>query len=212
MPLSIKRRGIMLVMSSASGAGKTTLSRRLLEEDANITMSVSTTTRPPRPGEEDGKDYHFVTRERFAEMVASDAFLEHAHVFDHDYGTPAAPVEAALKAGRDVLFDIDWQGAQQLRAKVRADVVSIFILPPSVEELENRLRKRAQDPDEVVHRRMAKAAEEMSHWLEYDYVIINEDIETALAEIKAIVTAERLNLERREEGLLPFVQKLRGEN
>ena len=143
-------------------------------------------------------------------MVKSDAFLEHAHVFDHDYGTPAAPVETALKAGHDVLFDIDWQGAQQLRFKARDDVVSVFILPPSTEELEDRLRRRAQDPEEIVKRRMARASEEMSHWVEYDYVIINQDVETALGEIRAIVAAERLKQERRI-GLLDFVQKLRGE-
>jgi guanylate kinase len=201
----------MLVMSSASGAGKTTLSRRLLAEDGQVTMSVSTTTRPPRPGEVDGTDYNFVARDRFAEMVKAEAVLEHAHVFDHDYGTPAAPVYDALKSGKDVLFDIDWQGAQQLRVKAKRDVVSIFILPPSVEELESRLRKRAQDPQDVVNRRMAKASEEMSHYSEYDYVVINDDIDGALQEIKAIVTAERLRLDRRN-GLVEFVGKLRGES
>jgi guanylate kinase len=211
MGATIRRRGIMLVMSSASGAGKTTLSRRLLAEDGQVTMSVSTTTRPPRPGEVDGADYNFVAKDRFAELVKAEAFLEHAHVFDHDYGTPAAPVYDALKSGKDVLFDIDWQGAQQLRVKAKRDVVSIFILPPSVEELESRLRKRAQDPQDVVNRRMAKASEEMSHYSEYDYVVINDDIDGALQEIKAIVTAERLRLDRRN-GLVEFVGKLRGES
>jgi guanylate kinase len=172
----------MLVMSSASGAGKTTLSRRLLAEDPQVTMSVSTTTRPPRPGEVDGKDYSFVTSDRFRRMVEGQEFLEHAHVFDHDYGTPAAPVNAALMAGRDVLFDIDWQGAQQLKQNAPKDMVSIFILPPSVDELERRLRARAQDSEDVIKRRMAGAANEISHWAEYDYVVINEDLETALAE------------------------------
>ena len=211
MGVTIKRRGIMLVMSSASGAGKTTLSRRLLAEDDQVTLSVSTTTRRPRPGEVDGKDYNFVTRERFQEMVKAEEFLEHAHVFDHDYGTPAAPVNAALKAGRDVLFDIDWQGAQQLRFKARDDVVSIFILPPSTAALEERLKRRAQDPEDVVRRRMARASEEMSHWTEYDYAIINENVDSALHEIRSIVIAERLKRERRV-GLLDFVQKLRGES
>jgi len=209
--VTIKRRGIMLVMSSASGAGKTTLSRRLLAEDDQVTLSVSTTTRRPRPGEVDGKDYNFVTRERFQEMVKAEEFLEHAHVFDHDYGTPAAPVNAALNAGRDVLFDIDWQGAQQLRFKARDDVVSIFILPPSTAALEERLKRRAQDPEDVVRRRMARASEEMSHWTEYDYAIINENVDSALHEIRSIVIAERLKRERRV-GLLDFVQKLRGES
>jgi len=198
----------MLVMSSASGAGKTTLSRRLLAEDPQVTMSVSTTTRPPRPGEVDGRDYSFVTPERFRQMVDGEEFLEHAHVFDHDYGTPAAPVNAALKAGRDVLFDIDWQGAQQLKQNAPKDMVSIFILPPSVDELERRLRARAQDSEDVIKRRMAGAANEISHWAEYDYVVINEDMETALAEIRAIVTAERLKRERRL-GLFEFVENVR---
>jgi len=208
MGATIRRRGIMLVMSSASGAGKTTLSRRLLAEDPQVTMSVSTTTRPPRPGEVDGRDYSFVTPERFRQMVDGEEFLEHAHVFDHDYGTPAAPVNAALKAGRDVLFDIDWQGAQQLKQNAPKDMVSIFILPPSVDELERRLRARAQDSEDVIKRRMAGAANEISHWAEYDYVVINEDMETALAEIRAIVTAERLKRERRL-GLFEFVENVR---
>jgi len=208
MAITIKRRGIMIVISSASGAGKTTLSRRLLAEDPQVTMSVSTTTRAPRPGEVDGRDYHFVDKATFARMVEEGAFLEHAHVFDHDYGTPAAPVGAALKEGRDVLFDIDWQGAQQMHETAGKDMVSIFILPPSAGELERRLRTRAQDSEEVIHRRMAGAANEISHWAEYDYVVINEDVETALAEIRMIVGTERLRRERRL-GLFEFVEKVR---
>jgi len=208
MAISVKRRGMMLVMSSASGAGKTTLSRQLLAADPEVVMSVSATTRPKRPSEEEGKDYFFVTTERFQEMVENGEFLEHARVFGHHYGTPRAPVEKALAEGRDVLFDIDWQGAQQLRQKARADMVGIFILPPSTEELEDRLKKRGQDSDEIVKRRMERAVEEISHWIEYDYVIINDDVAEALAEIRAIVTAERLRRERRE-GLLEFVASLK---
>ncbi|MGE4057752.1 MAG: guanylate kinase, partial [Sphingomonadales bacterium] len=168
--MSIQRRGLMLVLSSPSGAGKTTISRKLLAQDPDITMSVSVTTRPPRPGEVDGKDYSFVDHARFDRMVEKGDLLEHAKVFGNMYGTPAQPVFAALEAGRDVLFDIDWQGTQQLSGKARTDVVRIFILPPSTEELEKRLRTRAQDSDEVVAGRMSKASEEMSHWAEYDYV------------------------------------------
>lgn len=207
MAIPIQRRGMMLVMSSASGAGKTTLSRQLLAADPEVVMSVSATTRPKRPSEVEGKDYFFVTPERFQEMVEAGEFLEHARVFDHHYGTPRTPVETALNEGRDVLFDIDWQGAQQLRHKARADVVSIFILPPSTEELEKRLKKRAQDPDDAVKRRMARAVEEINHWSEYDYVIINDKVEEALSEVRAIVTAERLRRERRQ-GLLDFVASL----
>jgi len=174
-------------------------------------MSVSATTRPRRPGEVEGQDYFFVSPERFEAMVAEEAFLEHATVFERRYGTPRAPVEAALAAGKDVLFDIDWQGTQQVRANAGKDLVSVFILPPSVEELERRLHSRAQDPEEVVRARMAKAADEMSHWAEYDYVIVNETVETSLAQLRAIVQAERLRRERRV-GLVPFVKKLRGQS
>ena len=205
----IRRRGLMLVLSSPSGAGKTTLSRRLLEEDPDITMSVSVTTRPPRPGEVDGKDYHFVDHARFENMVANEELLEHAKVFGNMYGTPKATVFAALDAGRDVLFDIDWQGTQQLGSTVGQDMVKVFILPPSVEALEQRLRKRAQDTDDVVAGRMAKAADEMSHWNEYDYVVINVDVEESLASIRAILHAERLKRPR-QKGLADFVNRLRG--
>lgn len=204
----IKRRGLMLVLSSPSGAGKTTISRRLLYTEANLSLSISATTRPPRPGEEEGKDYFFVSDARFAEMVAKGELLEHAVVFGNNYGTPKAPVVAALESGRDVLFDIDWQGTQQLRESAREDLVSVFILPPSTVELERRLHARAQDSDEVVRGRMAKAADEMSHWAEYDYIIINENLENSVRQVEAILTAERLRRERRV-GLRDFVQQLR---
>lgn len=206
----IQRRGLMLVLSSPSGAGKTTISRALLERDPNIEMSVSVTTRPPRPGERDGVDYRFIDQDRFTELERLGALLEHARVFDHAYGTPKEPVEAALTAGRDVMFDIDWQGTQQLAQAARDDLVSVFILPPSMPELEERLRRRAQDPDDVVRNRMAKAADEMSHWAEYDYVIVNRDIEESVASVQAILTAERLKRER-QIGLDGFVRKLRGD-
>ncbi len=206
----IARRGLMLVLSSPSGAGKSTLSRRLLEvEDGRVAMSVSTTTRPPRPGEVDGKDYNFVDLATFERMVKDDALLEHARVFDNYYGTPAAPVESALSAGRDVLFDIDWQGTQQLAQKNPKDLVRVFILPPSTVELARRLKARGQDSDEVVARRMAKAGEEISHWAEYDYVIINDDLEEALGRIRAILEAERLKRDR-QTGLVDFVKGLMG--
>jgi guanylate kinase len=198
----------MLVLSSPSGAGKTTLSRRLLNSDAGLSLSVSVTTRPPRTGEVDGQDYYFIARSRYDQMVASGELLEWAEVFDHCYGTPRAPVEATLAAGRDVLFDIDWQGTQQLSAAARSDLVSVFVLPPSIEELERRLRTRAQDSEEVIRHRMTKAADEMSHWAEYDYVVINRDIEQAFADVRAIVDAERLRRER-QVGLSEFVRSLR---
>ena len=187
----------MLVLSSPSGAGKSTISRALLEKHPDLTMSVSATTRPMRPGEVDGKDYYFIDTARFEDMVAEGEFLEHARVFDNYYGTPRGPVEEALKAGKDVLFDVDWQGTQQLRQNARDDLASIFILPPSVEELERRLYARAQDPEDVVKRRMAKATSEMSHWAEYDYIIVNEEIPLSVAEAEAILAAERLKRERR---------------
>ena len=203
----IARRGLMFVLSSPSGAGKTTLSRALLVGDANVALSVSMTTRPMRAGEREGVDYFFVSAKRFDAAVANGEFLEHAMVFDHRYGTPAAPVMAALAGGRDVLFDIDWQGTQQLKEKVREDLVSIFVLPPSHSELERRLRARAQDSDEVVSRRMAKASDEISHWAEYDYVIVNDDIAMALAKIISILAAERLK-RARQIGLSQFVRDL----
>jgi guanylate kinase len=187
----IKRRGLMLVLSSPSGAGKTTLARGLLAADGNIFMSVSATTRAMRSGEVEGRDYFFVDHPKFEAMVADNAFLEHATVFEQHYGTPGAPVMAALDDGRDVLFDIDWQGTQQLKERARDDLVSIFILPPSHDELERRLKVRAQDSDEVVAKRMAKAASEISHWPEYDYVIVNRDVDRALAQVTAILEAER---------------------
>jgi guanylate kinase len=204
----IKRRGLMLVLSSPSGAGKTTITRRLLYTESNLSLSISATTRPPRPGEEEGEDYFFVSDTRFAEMVEQGELLEHAVVFGNRYGTPKAPVEEALETGRDVLFDIDWQGTQQLRESAREDLVSVFILPPSTEELERRLHARAQDSDEVVRGRMAKAADEMSHWAEYDYIIINDNLENSVRQVEAILTAERLRRERRI-CLRTFVEKLR---
>src|SRR5258707_3139756 len=186
----IARRGLMLVLSSPSGAGKTTLARRLLASDPSIVMSVSATTRAKRPGEVGGRDYVFVKHMQFEKMVKAGEFLEHANVFDHRYGTPGAPVMAALAEGRDVLFDIDWQGTQQLEERAREDLVSIFVLPPSHDELERRLKARAQDSDAVVAARMAKAAAEISHWPEYDYVIVNRDVDRALEQIKSILEAE----------------------
>src|SRR5947207_5867130 len=187
----IRRRGLMLVLSSPSGAGKTTLSRRLLESDSNIVMSVSATTRPRRPNEIEGRDYFFVAADAFECMVRNGEFFEHAIVFDHQYGTPKKPVLDALAQGRDVLFDIDWQGTQQLKERAREDLVSVFVFPPSHEELERRLRARAQDSEDVVARRMAKAASEISHWPEYDYVIVNDDLDRAHAKIVSILEAER---------------------
>jgi len=197
----------MLVLSSPSGAGKTTLSRKLLEKDEGVTLSVSVTTRKMRPGEKDGRDYIFVDRKRFDELVDNDELLEWAEVFDNYYGTPAKPVMDALDAGRDVLFDVDWQGTQHLRDKAPKDLVSIFVLPPSIPELERRLKARAQDDYETIHRRMAKAADEMSHWQEYDYVVINRDIDKTFADVSAILAAERLNRER-QIGLSNFVRGL----
>jgi guanylate kinase len=203
----IARRGLLLVMSSPSGAGKTTLSRALLASDHHIRMSVSVTTRPARPGELDGKDYFFISKERFFEMRDQGELLEWAEVFGNLYGTPRLPVEDALAKGRDVLFDIDWQGTQQLQQAMGDDLVRIFILPPSTDELRDRLIKRAQDSSSVVAKRMAEASREMSHWMEYDYIIINDEVATASAEITAVLTAERLRRSRRT-GLTEFVRKL----
>jgi guanylate kinase len=203
----IQRRGLLLVMSSPSGAGKTTLSRRLLASDATITMSVSVTTRSPRPGEVDGKDYHFIGKNEFARLRDAGELLEYAEVFGNFYGTPKKPVAEALQAGRDVLFDIDWQGTQQLAQAMEDDLVRIFILPPTAEELRERLIRRAQDSSSTVAKRMAKAADEISHWPEYDYVIVNDDIDVAAAQIDAILTAERLR-RRRRVGLTKFVRDL----
>ena len=205
--LKRNRRGLMIVLSSPSGAGKTTLTRRLLADNSGMTMSVSATTRPPRPGEEDGVDYYFIDKSRFSELEATDEFLEHAKVFDNFYATPRGPVEDALREGRDVVFDIDWQGAQQLTQAAADDLVKIFILPPNMRELEQRLRTRAQDSDSVIAKRMSKSEAEISHWAEYDYVIVNEDVETALAELQTIVLAERMR-RKRQPWLGGFVKSL----
>ena len=203
----IGRRGLLLVLSSPSGAGKTAISRALMARDRMLTMSVSATTRPMRPGEEDGVDYDFIDAEAFARMVERDAFLEHADVFEYRYGTPREPVERALAAGRDMLFDVDWQGLPQIAQLAGDDLVSIFILPPSAGELERRLMARAQDSDEVVAGRMARAAGEISHWSEYDYVIVNTDLDESVASARAIIDAERLR-RGRQTGLLEFVKRL----
>jgi guanylate kinase len=205
---AIQRRGLMLVLSSPSGAGKTTLSRQLLDNDKRIQLSVSYTTRQKRPGERDGVDYRFVDTATFRGMIERKQFLEYAEVFGNYYGTPRGPVDEALDAGRDMLFDIDWQGTQQLKDKGRADLVTVFILPPSTRDLEKRLLTRAQDTKEIVAQRMAKAADEMSHWAEYDYVVVNSDIGTSLTNLKAILTAERLKRER-QVGMSGFVKALR---
>ena len=205
---NILRRGLMLVLSSPSGAGKTTIARALLKRDDNISMSVSTTTRSKRPGEVSGRDYQFVDLTTFNLMVNRQELLEHAKVFGNYYGTPRASVEASLSEGRDVLFDIDWQGTQQLAQNARDDLVSVFILPPATKELHRRLERRAQDPAEVVAQRMAKAPDEMSHWAEYDYIIINRDIEDSVAAVQSILVAERLKRER-QVGLTEFVKGLR---
>ena len=203
----IARRGLLLVMSSPSGAGKTTLSRKLLAADKNITLSVSVTTRSPRPGEIEAKDYYFISQERFAQMRNRKELLEWAEVFGNYYGTPRKPVEDALAKGRDVLFDIDWQGTQQMAQAMEDDLVRVFILPPSADELQNRLISRAQDSSSIVAKRMAEASREISHWPEYDYVIVNDEIEDSLAQVMAILRAERLK-RRRRVGLTEFVRGL----
>ena len=197
----------MVVLSSPSGAGKTTLTKQILNTSKNILMSVSATTRQPRPGEVDGEDYIFLSKSKFSEMIDNDEFLEYAKVFDNFYGTPRAPVEDALAGGFDIVFDIDWQGAQQLTQAAANDLVKIFILPPNVQELENRLRSRAQDSDDVIARRMSKSENEISHWAEYDYIIINEDITEAIEELNTIVNAERMK-RLRQPWLGSFVKKL----
>ena len=207
MSNDMQRRGLMLVLSSPSGAGKTTLSRRLLERDAAIAMSVSATTRRPRQGEVEGKDYFFVSPSMFTGMVEGGAFLEHAVVFDNHYGTPKEPVMMTLAKGQDVLFDIDWQGTQQLRQQAGDDLVSIFVLPPSHDELERRLRARAQDAEEVVAQRMARANNEISHWAEYDYVVINDDLDATLAKVQTILAAERMKRGRQTD-IPGFVSRL----
>ena len=204
----LENRGLMLVLSSPSGAGKSTISRALLAREQRLSLSISATTRQKRPGEVEGVDYYFVTQDRFREMVKQNEMLEHATVFENLYGTPREPVEDSLNRGEDVLFDIDWQGTQQVAAKAPNDIVRVFILPPSLAELERRLFARAQDSAAVVRKRMAKAADEMSHWPEYDYIIINNDIEQSVADVQAILRAERLKRDRRQ-GLSDFVNSLR---
>lgn len=206
-PHGFKRRGMLFVLSSPSGAGKSTISRMLLEADSNLQMSVSATTRPIRSGEVDGKDYHFVDLEKFREMTANNEFLEWAHVFGNRYGTPRGPVEAMLASGRDVLFDIDWQGAQQLHQIAGGDVVRVFILPPSMEELERRLRGRATDSDEVIRNRMSRAANEIAHWDGYDYVLVNDDAQACFQKVRTILEAERLKRSR-QTGIIGFIRKL----
>ena len=206
-PHKFRRRGILFVISSPSGAGKSTVSRMLLGADRGLTMSVSATTRPMRPGEVDGKDYDFVSLERFKDMVGDGEFLEWAHVFDHRYGTPKAGVETALAAGRDVLFDIDWQGAQQLYQQAGGDVVRVFIFPPSLSELERRLISRGTDSEAVIKARMSRATTEISHWDGYDYVLVNDDVDACFAQVQTILNAERLKRSR-QTGLIGFVRKL----
>jgi guanylate kinase len=206
-PHGFKRRGVLFVLSSPSGAGKSTIARKLLAAEADLAMSVSATTRPIRPGEVEGKDYHFVDLEGFRAMVSNHEFLEWAHVFGQRYGTPRAPVDAMLKAGRDVLFDIDWQGAQQLHQIAGGDVVRVFILPPSMAELEKRLRGRATDSEEVITGRMARAAGEIAHWDGYDYVLCNDDADACFEKVQTILHAERLKRSR-QTGLIGFIRKL----
>ncbi len=201
------RRGLMLVISSPSGAGKTSLSRRLVADHADLDLSISATTRAPRPGELDGREYHFVTPERFEAMVAADDFLEHANVHEHRYGSPKAPVMAALASGRDVLFDIDWQGAQAVAAAASADVARVFILPPTMADLSRRLHARAQDAEDVIQRRLGRASIEIARFAEYDYVIVNDDFDAAYAQLAHIYHAERLR-RTRNPWVPPFVQKL----
>ncbi|MGK6322415.1 guanylate kinase [Sphingomonas sp. DT-51] len=207
-PHHMKRRGVLFVLSSPSGAGKSTIARMLLKTEPELSLSVSATTRAIRRGEEDGRDYHFVSLERFREMAANHEFLEWAHVFDQRYGTPRAPVEAMLAAGKDVLFDIDWQGAQQLHQIAGGDVVRVFILPPSMEELRRRLEGRATDAQEIIDRRMARADAEISHWDGYDYVLVNDDVDSCFAKVKTVLAAERLKRSR-QTGLIGFIRKLR---
>ena len=207
---AIGRRGLMLVLSSPSGAGKTSIARQLLAEDANLTLSVSATTRPARPNEVDGRDYHFVDQVRFDALIAADDFLEYATVFGNSYGTPKADVMAVLEAGGDVLFDIDWQGTQQVANAAGDDLVSVFILPPSRAALQARLESRAQDSDEVVAARMAKASDEISHYREYDYIVVNDDLDRSVTSVRAILAAERLR-RGRQIGMTEFVRTLQAE-
>lgn len=206
--MNIQRRGLLFVLSSPSGAGKTSISRALLQDDDNIKISISVTTRPPRPGEVNGVDYHFISQDEFAQMVQGDNLLEHAKVFGNYYGTPKAPVQQVLQNGQDVLFDIDWQGGQQLMDKMPNDIVKVFVLPPNKQELANRLKTRAQDTDEIIQNRMSKSSDEMSHFPEYDWIIVNQDLPTAISQAKSILQSERLR-RIRQVGLSEFVKKLR---
>ncbi len=206
---ALKRRGLLFILSSPSGAGKTTLSRKLLAADPSIELSVSATTRPPRPGEVDAVDYHFVSNAEFDRMVEEDDFYEWAEVFGNRYGTPKGAIRNALKEGRDFLFDIDWQGTQQLYQKDQQDVVSVFILPPSLDELRRRLESRAQDSGDVIDARMERARAEISHWAEYDYVVINDDVNECFDRVREILDAERMR-RTRQTGLIPFVRELMG--
>ncbi len=209
--LPIKRRGLLFILSSPSGAGKTTITRALLEQDKQLSISVSVTTRPPRPGEVDGKDYHFVTKEKFDHMVENNELLEHAKVFGNYYGTPLMPVEKALANSQDIIFDIDWQGTQQLKQKLVNDLVTVFILPPSQEELERRLKARQQDNETIIKERMKKASDEISHYSEYDYIIVNHDLQKSILTAQGILEAER-SKRRRITDLPNFVRTLMQEN
>ena len=207
LPNLLQRRGLMFILSSPSGAGKTTIARMLLEEDEGIALSVSVTTRPIRPGEVDGRDYHFVSQERFAAMVADELFFEYATVFDHSYGTPKAAIKTGLREGCDFLFDVDWQGTQQLYQRAETDVVRVFILPPSLAELNRRLTARATDSAEVIAARMARAQAEISHWDGYDYVVVNDDVDVCFDKVMQVLAAERMRRSR-QTGLVAFVREL----
>jgi guanylate kinase len=204
----ISRRGLMLVLSSPSGAGKTSIARAILAADDNISMSISVTTRPKRAGEKEGVDYYFIDAARFEAMASAGELLEHANVFGSRYGSPRAPIDKALEAGRDVLFDIDWQGAKQIEEAARSDLIKVFILPPSFAALETRLKSRKRDPGDVVAKRMALAMDEIDHWSEYDYVVVNDVLDESIAQVRAILAAERLQ-RRRQTGLAEFVNRLR---
>ena len=205
------RRGLLIILSSPSGAGKSTLARKLMGWDETLRFSVSATTRPPRPGEEDGVHYHFVSEPAFKKMVAAGEMLEHAHVFGNFYGSPLGPVKEAIETGRDVLFDVDWQGAEQIKhSSLRDHVLSVFVLPPSISELRRRLVERGQDAPDVIHKRMLKSWDEISHWHGYDYVLVNDDLETTFERLKTIVSAERLR-QAQQPGLVPFIRSLQSE-